>query len=68
VLLPTILGHLRVGFVLFNALEPQAVVSRSRPPRRNEVMGYDEGDPGHQGDDGQDDDAADDDCGVTVLG
>jgi hypothetical protein len=31
-------------------------------------MGYGERDPGHQDDNGQNDDAADDHCGVTVVG
>jgi hypothetical protein len=66
-----VFGQLRVStdhLVLFNALEPQAVVWRCRRPRRNQVMGYGEGDPGHQDGDGQDDDAADDGCGVSVVG
>ena len=54
--------------VLLNAMEPEALVSMSHRPGRNQVMGYGERDPGHQDDNGQNDDAAHDDCGVTVVG
>jgi hypothetical protein len=66
---PSVAAELDAGYlVLLNAMEPEALVSISHRPRRNQVMGYGERDPGYQDDNGQNDDAADDHCGVSVVG